>query len=52
MQPRLERARPTVYAPDRGALDPAACSANDAAGGFWVPWLTPAEAGAVFENVV
>lgn len=39
MQARLERARATVYAPPRGDLDPAACTANDRNGGFWSPWL-------------
>ena len=39
MQKRLDEIRETTYAPDRGALDPAACVANEKAGGYWAPWL-------------
>eukprot|EP00937_MAST-01D_sp_MAST-1D-sp2_P005853 g5853.t1 len=38
LQARQAEIRQTVFAPDRGDLDPAACGANDAAGGFWAPW--------------
>lgn len=40
MAKRLAAIRDTTYAPARGALDPAACVANDKAGGYWSPWLT------------
>ena len=39
LQSRLAEYRETTYAPDRGALDPAACIANEKAGGYWAPWL-------------
>lgn len=39
LQKRLDEIRETTYAPDRGALDPAACVANEKAGGYWAPWL-------------
>jgi hypothetical protein len=39
MQKRLSELRETTYAPSRGALDPAACIANEKAGGYWSPWL-------------
>ena len=39
IQKRLDEIRETTYAPDRGALDPAACVANEKAGGYWAPWL-------------
>lgn len=39
MQDRLQEARKTVYAPFRGEMDPNACEANRANGGFWSPWL-------------
>ena len=40
MAERLAEIRDTTYAPARGALDPAACAANEKAGGYWSPWLT------------
>ena len=37
---RLVEIRTTVYSPDRGALDPAACAAiHGKWKGFWGPWL-------------
>lgn len=40
LQARLAQYRETTYAPSRGALDPAACIANEKAGGYWAPWLS------------
>ena len=48
LQARQAEIRLTVFAPDRGALDPAACAANDAAGGFWAPWLAAPEGWPTF----
>ena len=39
MQARLAQVRDTVYAPNRGVLDPKACAANTANGGYWSPWM-------------
>ena len=39
MQARLGEVRETVYAPNRGELDPKACDANKACGGYWSPWM-------------
>ena len=39
LQARLAEVRGTVYAPDRGVLDPKACAANKANGGYWSPWM-------------
>jgi len=36
---RLAELRKSVYAPDRGAIDPAACTQIQKNGGFWGPWL-------------
>lgn len=44
---RLDVARATVYAPNRGVPDPAACDANDRNGGFWSPWLNVESAAVV-----
>jgi len=38
---RIEELRKTVYAPDRGALDPKACEQIGLNGGYWGPWLNP-----------
>ena len=35
LQKELAKWRDSVYAPDRGALDPAACLANERYGGYW-----------------
>ena len=40
LRARLEAVRATVYAPDRGPLEQAACDViDDRYGGFWGPWL-------------
>lgn len=41
---RQAEIRTSVFAKERGDLDQQACVANDAAGGFWTPWL-PAPIG-------
>ncbi|KAK7231142.1 sulfuric ester hydrolase [Aureococcus anophagefferens] len=38
LRSRLEALRATVYAPDRGAKDDAACAQIATNGGFWGPW--------------
>uniref|UniRef100_A0A7S3FKK9 Uncharacterized protein n=1 Tax=Haptolina ericina TaxID=156174 RepID=A0A7S3FKK9_9EUKA len=39
LKARMAEVRETVYAPERGDLDPAACEANQKHGGYWSPWL-------------
>ena len=41
---RQHEIRAGVFAPHRGLLEPGACVANNASGGFWAPWL-PAPPG-------
>ena len=41
---RQHEIRAGVFAPHRGLLEPGACLANNASGGFWAPWL-PAPPG-------
>lgn len=36
---QLEAVRATLYAPDRGPVEQAACDAIEKYGGFWGPWL-------------
>ena len=36
---RQAEVRRGVFAPHRGLLEPGACAANNASGGFWAPWL-------------
>ena len=40
MQAMMESLRSTVFAPDRGPLEQAACNQIDKNHGFWGPWLT------------
>eukprot|EP00039_Didymoeca_costata_P024936 m.11904 g.11904 ORF g.11904 m.11904 type:complete len:523 (+) comp4552_c0_seq1:170-1738(+) len=39
LKAKLDAARPSLYAPDRGAMDPKACDEVKNSGGFWGPWL-------------
>lgn len=39
LQARQEQIRQTVFAPDRGAMDPNACAVIRKNGGYYAPWL-------------